>query len=61
MNVQDIATNAPHYIQVGIQIVGVAAMLAPFVPNPQYGAALLVARKVLDLLAFNFRNAKNAK
>ena len=57
----ELLEKAPTYLQYGIQIVGVAAMLAPFVPNPQYSAALIVARKILDMLAFNFRNAKNEK
>lgn len=47
-------------IEVGVMIVGVASMLSPFIPNPtKYNAALIIAKRILDILAFNFRNARN--
>lgn len=47
------------YIQIGIQIVGIAATVAAIVPIPQAVGPLILARKVLDVLAMNVGHAKN--
>lgn len=49
------------YIEIGLQVIGVASAIAAVVPNPQVTGALFIARKVLDLLACNFGNARNEK
>lgn len=61
MTAQQVIENAPQYIQIGLQIVGVAAAIAAATPTPQDDGVLLVARKILDFLACNFGNAKNKK
>jgi hypothetical protein len=53
--------NIQQYIQIGIQVVGVAAALAAVLPIPQAIGPLIIARKFLDILAMNFGNAKNVK
>lgn len=49
-------------VQQGIEIVtsviGVAAIFGSFIPQP-YSGILLIAKKVLDAIAFNFGQAKN--
>jgi len=51
------------YVQQGFQIasvvVAVAAPIAAITPTPKDDGAVSAARKVLDVLAFNFGNAKN--
>ena len=59
MNVQDLATNAPHYIQIGLTVVGAASAIATLTPTPQDDVILLVLHKALNFLACNFGNAKN--
>lgn len=52
-------TNAYAYFQIAASAVGVAAMVAALTPTPKDDNAIAAVRKVLDLLAFNFGNAKN--
>lgn len=52
-------TNAYAYFQVVVGVVGVASMVAAITPTPKDDNAIAAVRKVLDLLAFNFGNAKN--
>jgi hypothetical protein len=51
------------YIQQGFEIatvvVAVASPIAAITPTPKDDGVLSSARKVLDLFAFNFGNAKN--
>jgi len=61
MNTQTLVENAPQYIQIGLQIVGIASAIAAATPTPQDDGILLVVRKVLDFLACNFGHAKNKK
>jgi len=61
MNTQDLITNAPHYLQVAGAIVGAASVIAALTPTPQDDGVLLVVRKLIDFLAFNFGSAKNKK
>lgn len=52
-----------NYLQQGLHIasvvVAVAAPIAAITPTPADDGILAAARKVLDVLAFNFGNAKN--
>ena len=44
---------------VATSVVATASVIAAITPTPVDNAALIVARKVLDLVAFNFAGAKN--
>jgi hypothetical protein len=50
----------PQYIELGFMIVGAASAIAAIVPIPQAVVPLIVARKILDMLAFNFGRSRNA-
>ena len=53
------AENIPEYVEIGLQIVGVASLIATVTPTPKDNAILGVAKKVLDTLAGNWGKAKN--
>lgn len=59
----DIATYGPGVVSAALMIIGVASVAAKHLPKPGSGAAgwLTTARAVLDYLAQNGKNAKNAK
>ncbi len=61
MTFQDALNNAPQYIQIVLQIIGVASAIAAVTPTPKDDLILVGIRKALDFLAFNFGHAKNAK
>lgn len=61
MDTQTLIDHAPRYIEIGLQVVGVASAIAAATPTPQDDGVLLVVRKVLDFLACNFGHAKNRK
>lgn len=46
---------------VASSVVGTAAIIAAVTPTPKDDGIVFVARKVLDLLAFNVGAARNAK
>lgn len=48
-------------LTVGPQVIGVAAVIAAVTPTPADDGVVAVLRKILDMLAFNFGQAKNAK
>jgi hypothetical protein len=54
-------THLPDLLQAASSIVGTASVIAALVPSPKVQGALSKARAVVDFLAFNFGNAKNAK
>jgi len=41
-------------------VIAAAAVIASFTPTPKDDGILLIMKKVLDALAFNFGKAKNA-
>jgi ribosomal protein L30E len=47
-------------VEIGFFVIGVASAISPVIPNPQYNKVLIVAKNILDLVAFNFGHAKNA-
>lgn len=49
------------YFDIITNVVAVAAAIAAITPTPKDDGVLLVVRKLLDLLAFNVGNAKNAR
>lgn len=53
--------NIAQYFDIITNVVAVAAAIAAITPTPKDDGILLIVRKVLDLLAFNVGNAKNAK
>ena len=53
--------NLPDIVDGVSYIVTGASVVAAIAPNPRVSKALAGARKVLDFLACNFGNAKNAK
>ncbi|AMC34718.1 hypothetical protein [Janthinobacterium sp. B9-8] len=57
----NLLTQLPDLLQAASSVVGVASVIAALVPSPKVRGALSKARAVLDFLAFNFGNAKNAK
>ncbi len=59
MTTQDLITNAPQYLQVAASVVAAASVIAALTPTPQDDGILLIVRKALDFLAFNFGSAKN--
>lgn len=44
---------------IATSVVATASVIAAVTPTPVDNAALIVARKVLDIFAFNFGGAKN--
>jgi hypothetical protein len=48
------------YLELGFQIIGVASAVAAIVPIPQIVGPLIIARKVLDMVALNVGRSKNA-
>jgi flavin reductase (DIM6/NTAB) family NADH-FMN oxidoreductase RutF len=46
-------------INVSTHVIAVASIVAAIVPTPAAGPALIVARRLLDYVAFNFGGAKN--
>jgi len=48
------------YLELGFQIIGVASAIAAIVPIPQIVGPLIIARKVLDILAMNVGRSRNA-
>ena len=58
----DPGSKVGEWIDVASNIVAAAAVLAAVLPVPQkLTAGLGIVRKIVDLLAFNFGNAKNKK
>jgi hypothetical protein len=50
------------YVEMGLQIVGLAAMASTIVPMPsKVTGALPFIVRVLNIVAFNFGNARNQK
>ena len=52
--------NIPQFIEIGFMVVGIASTVAAIVPVPHLVGPLIIARKVLDMLAFNFGRSRNA-
>jgi len=50
----------PQVIEIGFMVVGIASTVAAIIPVPQLVGPLIIARKVLDILAFNFGRSRNA-
>lgn len=44
-----------------LAVVGAASAIAALTPTPKDDAAIAWIRKIVDVIAFNFANAKNAK
>lgn len=57
--INHITENFDNYLEIALQLVGLASLIAAMAPKPKYSKALKKARKVLDYLAANFGNAKN--
>lgn len=53
-------TDYQQYIEIGFQVIGVASAIAAIVPIPQATVPLIIARKVLDILALNVGRSRNA-
>lgn len=49
------------FVAIASQIVGAASVAAALAPASPANRMLALARKVLDALAMNFKNAKNAR
>ena len=49
-----------NYVQIALQVIGVASVVAAVTPTPVDNAVLVVLRNVLDIFAANWLNAKNA-
>ena len=61
MTAQEIMANAPQYLQVAASVVAAASVIAALTPTPKDDGVLLIIRKALDFLAFNFGSAKNTQ
>lgn len=61
MTTQEMVANAPQYLQIGLQVVGVASAIAAVTPTPKDDGILFAVRKILDFLACNWGSAKNQK
>ncbi len=53
--------DAQQVVEIVTQVIGVASIIAAFTPTPIDNAVLVAIRKIIDLGAFNFLNAKNEK
>ncbi len=56
---QDFLTNIPQYLQILTAVISAASLIAAITPTPKDDSFLAMARKLVDLLALNFGNAKN--
>lgn len=52
-------TDLTTVVDVATKVVAAASAVAALTPTPKDDSALSYVRKVLDLLAFNFFNARN--
>lgn len=59
--VDSITDKIPDWIELAAAIVGLASMIAAVTPTAKDDGVIAVVRKVIDLLAFNFGSARNAK
>lgn len=50
---------AEQFINVATHVIAIASIVAAVTPTPSDNAVLIVVRRVLDYLAFNFGGAKN--
>jgi hypothetical protein len=57
----DMIDSAASVWSVASEVIALAAIVAAALPKPKEGTALYWARSLLDLLAVNIANAKNAK
>jgi len=48
-------------VEVAAYVIAGASAVAAVFPNPKVNAVLLILRKIVDCLAINVGNAKNAK
>lgn len=48
-------------LESGAMIVGGASIISAFFPHSKADGALKVAKTIIDLMAFNFKNARNAE
>lgn len=49
------------YVELGVQVIGVASVVATMTPTPADDGVLMVLKKILNILAFNFGHSRNAK
>ena len=61
MNVDQLVTDAPRYLQYAGNVIAIASMVAAMTPTPADDGVLLVAKKILNLFAFNIGHAMNKK
>lgn len=59
-NVTKILDALPDWLQALSMLIAAAASIAALTPSPKDDGALLILRKLIDLLALNFGGAKNA-
>lgn len=59
--VQKTVENLPEIIEVVSQVIAAAAILAAVLGKPKHSGFLCDLRRVLDLVALNIKNARNAK
>lgn len=52
---------AEQIFNIATSVVATASVIAAVFPTPVVNPALIVARKVLDIFAFNFKHAKNVE
>lgn len=48
-------------IEIASMVVAIAAIIASMTPTPKDDGVVSLLRKIVDILAFNFGNAKNAQ
>lgn len=51
----------PMYIELAVHVIAAASVIAALTPTPKDDSVVSKVRAVVDLLAFNFGNAKNAR
>lgn len=49
------------YVELGFQIIGVAALIATITPTPVDDGILMTLKRILDIVALNIGHAKNLK
>lgn len=59
--IDSITDKIPDWLELATAIVGLASMIAAVTPSAKDDGVIAVVRKVVDVLAFNFGSARNAK
>lgn len=54
-------TQVSHYLDIAAQVIAASAIIAAAVPTHNFPSAFVAINKIINILAFNFGNAKNAE